>query len=88
MSQNLWLACNKIIAAQIVNASGEIFEVQDDNEHANLIWALRGSGSRQFGIVTELLLKTYPFSSTPDYSYFRLSWSRSLAGRAVAVWQE
>ena len=88
LSRSLWLACNKIIAAQIVVALGEIFKVQDENEHANLIWDLRVAGSGQFGIVTRLLLKTYPLSITPDYSYFRLSWSRSLACRAVAVWQE
>ena len=88
LSRSLGLACDNIIAAQIVVSSGEIFEVRDDNEHADLLWALRGDGSGQIGIVTGLLLKTYPLSSTPDYSYFRLSWSRSFAGVAVAVWQE
>ncbi|HTT44920.1 MAG TPA: FAD-binding oxidoreductase [Thermoplasmata archaeon] len=49
-SRKLGLACDNLISAELVNASGEVLEVSAKN-HPDLFWALRGAGS-SFGIVS------------------------------------
>lgn len=49
-SRKLGLACDSLISAELVTASGEVLEVSAKN-HSDLFWALRGAGS-SFGIVS------------------------------------
>ncbi|KAK8006694.1 FAD binding domain-containing protein [Apiospora marii] len=49
-----------IIAAKLVTAKGELVTVSA-TENPELLWALRGAG-QFFGLVTELTIKTYPYS--------------------------
>jgi FAD/FMN-containing dehydrogenase len=49
-SRKLGLACDNLISAELVTASGEVLEVSEKN-HPDLFWALRGAGS-SFGIVS------------------------------------
>jgi hypothetical protein len=52
------LACNSVLAAEVVTADGEI--VRADHEHEpDLFWALRGGGGN-FGAVTALEFELYP----------------------------
>jgi FAD/FMN-containing dehydrogenase len=46
---------DQVLAAEVVLASGAIVEADEE-----LLWALRGSGGAQFGIVTRLTLRTVP----------------------------
>jgi FAD/FMN-containing dehydrogenase len=46
------MACDNLIAADIVTVDGEILHVSDD-DNPDLMWALRGGGSN-FGVVTSL----------------------------------
>ncbi|KAL9593410.1 MAG: hypothetical protein Q9219_007566 [cf. Caloplaca sp. 3 TL-2023] len=50
-------ACENILSARIVVASGEIVTVSE-NKNKELLWAIRGAG-QFFGIVTEITLRTY-----------------------------
>ncbi|KAI4116242.1 MAG: hypothetical protein LQ345_003305 [Seirophora villosa] len=50
-------ACENILAARIVVANGNVM-VASETENSDLLWAIRGAG-QFFGIVTELLLRTY-----------------------------
>jgi len=45
------LAIDNLLAAEIVTASGEVLQV-DDEHHPDLFWALRGGGGN-FGVVTK-----------------------------------
>lgn len=51
------LGCDQILAARVVTASGEVVDTKDDRE---LLWALRGAGNGNFGVVVELTIKVYP----------------------------
>jgi hypothetical protein len=50
----------KDVGARVVLASGEVVDT-DDEGHTELLWALRGAGNGNVGIVTQLRVKTYPY---------------------------
>ncbi|KAL8716457.1 MAG: hypothetical protein Q9220_000364 [cf. Caloplaca sp. 1 TL-2023] len=50
-------ACENILSARVVVASGEII-VADETKNRDVLWAVRGAG-QFFGVVTELVVRTY-----------------------------
>ena len=52
------LACDNLLAAQLVTAEGEVVRAAAD-ENPELLWALRGGGAN-FGVVTALELRLHP----------------------------
>jgi FAD/FMN-containing dehydrogenase len=54
------LACNSVLAAEVVTADGKVVRANRDNE-PDLFWALRGGGG-SFGAVTALEFELYPAS--------------------------
>ena len=58
LARRYGLAANSITAVELVNADGELIRADDEN-HADLFWALRGGGG-SFGVVTALEFKLYP----------------------------
>jgi FAD/FMN-containing dehydrogenase len=77
------LACDHIVAADVVLADGRSVRVDRDRE-PDLWWALRGAGGGQFGVVTALELGTHPASSAVA---FDLTWSAEHAEAVLAAWQ-
>lgn len=51
------LGVDQLLGGRVVLASGEVV---DTDKHADLLWALRGAGNGNFGVVVELRLKLYP----------------------------
>jgi FAD binding domain/Berberine and berberine like len=78
------LTTDNILAAQIVTADGRLRTV---NRHTDsgLLWALRGGGGGNFGIVTGLQLRVHRIP--PVASWFNVSWPWSSASEAIAAWQ-
>jgi FAD/FMN-containing dehydrogenase len=58
LTRRLGLSCDSLIAADVVTASGELLQVDEDN-HSDLLWALRGGGGN-FGVVTSLEYRLHP----------------------------
>ncbi|HEX5621509.1 MAG TPA: FAD-binding oxidoreductase [Solirubrobacteraceae bacterium] len=73
------LTCDQVTAAEVVLASGEVVDADDD-----LLWALRGSGGGQFGVVTNLTLKTVP---APPTKCFHITHPLDEAAALIDWWQ-
>jgi FAD/FMN-containing dehydrogenase len=74
------LTCDQMIAAEIVLADGRVVACDDD-----VLWALRGSGGGQFGVVTSLTFRTVP---APHVKCFHLTWPRDRAADLISAWQQ
>ncbi|WP_117213670.1 FAD-binding oxidoreductase [Allorhizocola rhizosphaerae] len=63
LSRRYGLACDHILAAELVDADGRVLRVTED-EHPDLLWALRGAGGAGFGVVTRLKYRLDPVPRT------------------------
>ncbi len=55
-SREFGLTCDHLVEATMVDGNGKIISSKDD---AELLWALRGGGSGNFGIVTEMVFRSH-----------------------------
>jgi FAD/FMN-containing dehydrogenase len=63
LSRTYGLGCDHILAAELVTADGDVLNVTED-EHPDLLWALRGAGAGGFGVVTKLTYRLDPVPKT------------------------
>ncbi len=63
LTRSLGMSCDNLIGAEIVVPAGRdgarVLEV-DRRNHPDLLWALRGAGNGNFGIVTSLTYRAHP----------------------------
>jgi FAD/FMN-containing dehydrogenase len=74
LTRYLGMACDSLTAAEIVVASGaDCAKVirADLKNNSDLLWALRGAGNGNFGIVTSLTYKAAPLKSV---AYLQATW--------------
>src|ERR1700712_2934453 len=84
------MASDNLLSAVIVVASDDVGAqaiTVDENTNADLLWALRGAGNGNFGIVTSLTYRVHPLRQTvyvtatwPGLTHLRevfLAWQRS-----------
>jgi FAD/FMN-containing dehydrogenase len=83
LARKYGLACNSVIAAEIVTADGRLVWADHENE-PDLFWALRGGGGN-FGAVTALELELYPV--TELYAGM-LAWPWERASDVLHAWRE
>jgi FAD/FMN-containing dehydrogenase len=83
-SRHLGLTVDSLLAVKIVTADGQ-FRSIDDQSDPDLMWALRGGGGGNFGIVTEFVFKVHPMPQSA--TYFEVRWPWSSADAAIEAWQ-
>lgn len=67
LTRSFGMACDNLLAAEVVIASndgGAQAIIVDEQNNADLLWALRGAGNGNFGIVTSLTYKIHPLTQT------------------------
>ncbi len=74
---------DNIAGLRIVTAAGELL-VCDASHHPDLLWASRGGGGGNFGIVTDLTFATHPVSTVSTYA---IEWPWEQAAAALTAWQ-
>ncbi|MCL9685638.1 FAD-binding oxidoreductase [Legionella maioricensis] len=80
------MACDALIALEMVTAKGEIIQATKDNEHRDLFWASCGGGGGNFGVVTSLALHVYP---SEQVTWFNIGWNWEQPVRQIITsWQE
>jgi hypothetical protein len=78
------LTIDNLVGVQIVTADGKIRTV-NKNTDPNLLWALRGGGGGNFGIVTQFTFNIHPVPRSVTYFSVNFPWSS--ASEAIATWQ-
>lgn len=74
LNRYLGMACDSLMAAEVVVPSGhDCAQVihADLKDHSDLLWALRGAGNGNFGIVTQLTYKVRPLKRV---AYVQATW--------------
>jgi FAD/FMN-containing dehydrogenase len=77
------LTCDHLVGARVVLADGRVVDC-DDEQHADLFWALRGGGGGHFGVVTSFVFRVIP---APAATNLRLTWPAADAAALIDAWQ-
>jgi FAD/FMN-containing dehydrogenase len=82
-SRKLGATSDNVKSLRIVTADGRLLNC-DAKHNADLFWACRGGGGRNFGIVTDFHVRTAPVSTG---AYFFAIWPWSAGPTIVPAWQ-
>ena len=78
------LTADNIVSVNIVTADGRLRTVNAQTD-SDLLWALKGGGGGNFGIVTEFTFNVHPLPRSA--TFFNVTWPWSSASAAIAAWQ-
>jgi FAD/FMN-containing dehydrogenase len=78
------LSADNLIGVDIVTADGRLRHV-DQHRDPDLLWALRGGGGGNFGVVTNLHFRVHPLPRSA--ARFSVAWPWSEASTALDAWQ-
>jgi FAD/FMN-containing dehydrogenase len=78
------LTCDNLVGVQIVTPDGRVRNVTNKTD-PDLLWALRGGGGGNFGIVTAFTFRIHPLPASA--AFFFVNWPWSQASNALAAWQ-
>lgn len=84
VSRAYGLTCDSLTSATLITADGKQLTASK-SENKDLFWALRGAGSGNFGVVTELRFRTHP---APQGVSAYMTWPWSKAAAVIKAWQE
>jgi FAD/FMN-containing dehydrogenase len=82
-SRKLGLTCDNLLGLEMVTAGGEVVKC-DASTRPDLLWASRGGGGGNFGIVTALDLRTHRVDRISSY---QLEWRWRDAAAVIEAWQ-
>lgn len=58
LSRLYGIACDNIVAIKMINYKGEVICVSE-KENVDLLWAIKGAGNGNFGVITEFTINVY-----------------------------
>ena len=79
------MCCESLVGATIVLGDGTIKNLTPDGPDKELLWALRGGGGLSYGIVTELVIETFPLP--PNTIKFNVTWNNSPGLKVLELWE-
>jgi FAD/FMN-containing dehydrogenase len=82
-SRAFGLTCDNVLRLTMVTADGLVRRC-DSQHHADLYWASRGGGGRNFGVVTSFTFRTHRVGRVATY---RIDWPAADALAAFRAWQ-
>jgi FAD/FMN-containing dehydrogenase len=77
------LTCDNMAGLQVVTADSRVLTVDADH-HDDLLWASRGGGGGNFGVVTSFTFDVHPI---PDIALFTLDFPWGAAADVLGAWQ-
>ncbi|MFI2027298.1 FAD-binding oxidoreductase [Streptomyces buecherae] len=83
VSRAYGLTSDSLVGATVITADGRTVQTAKDRE-AELFWALRGAGSGNFGVVTELRFRTHKAAAGVS-AYLTWPWTKAAA--VLRAWQ-
>jgi FAD/FMN-containing dehydrogenase len=83
-ARHLGLTIDSLRGVRIVTADGTLRAI-DAHSDPDLLWALKGGGGGNFGVVTEFTFATHPMPASS--TFFKVTWPWSSAGAAIEAWQ-
>jgi FAD/FMN-containing dehydrogenase len=83
-ARHFGLTIDSLVAVEIVTADGQLRSVSDATD-TDLLWALKGGGGGNFGVVTAFTFTAHPMPASS--TYFEVTWPWSAAGEAIEAWQ-
>jgi FAD/FMN-containing dehydrogenase len=83
-ARHLGLTADNLIGVHIVTADGRLQSVTHRSD-PDLLWALKGGGGGNFGIVTQFTFRVHRLPASA--AYFKVTWPWSSADEAIAAWQ-
>jgi hypothetical protein len=83
-ARHLGLTIDSLRAVRIVTADGTLRSI-DAQSDPDLLWAVRGGGGGNFGVVTEFTFATHPMPTSS--TFFKVAWPWSSADAAIEAWQ-
>lgn len=79
-SRQFGLTCDHLMEATMVDGNGKICSTKNDSD---LLWALRGGGSGNFGIVTQMIFETKEAPKTMISHHFKAKKLDASRARAI-----
>jgi FAD/FMN-containing dehydrogenase len=83
-ARHFGLTIDSLVAVEIVTADGLLRSI-DAASDPDLLWALKGGGGGNFGVVTAFTFTTHPMPTSS--TYFEVTWPWSAADEAIDAWQ-
>ncbi|KAL0940326.1 isoamyl alcohol [Colletotrichum truncatum] len=86
LSSTFGLAADQILQARVITTEGQIL-VANDAQNQDLLWAIRGGGGGQYGVVTEYVLKAHDNPGNVVSLGIELSTERNDTEAKEATWR-
>lgn len=84
LARSMGLTCDNLIGVKLVDANGKVLQA-NDAENSDLLWACKGGGGGNFGVVTEFTFKTHAIQNV---TIFRVKWKYDDMAAVIKAWQK